>query len=385
MSNRLYKSLQNFADQPGSLLQVTLIGWIATKCLTIRLWGGDRAFPIVPVWEGLRTVPNSFHLMLLVMALMNMSKLAYRPGRKGLIVFVLIVEILSCLLDQNRLQPWEYQFIFLLFIYLSVKPEFVRTLYLMLLAGLYTYSGLHKLNPDFIQVVWKDMICHRYLQLDPSTSGRWMVQMAGYSIPVIELGAGLCLLAGERIRQQSLSVLIVMHLIILIILGPIGIRHNVSVWPWNGVMMASLLILKFGTEKPSVSALKLSIPVYIVWAFWILLPAFSFIGLWDQYLSGNLYSGKLPRQSICIGDSSQARPMRQFFGTKPAEIGCAGKAAISVQQWALRETGVPPYPEKRVSRAIDKWWKKQFPASDGQLIYYRKTKEEGRKQIIFTP
>lgn len=385
MRKRISESLQDFADLPGSLLQVTLIGWVATKCLTIRLWTGERNFPLAPVWEKLSAVPESVHFILFLLALTSMSKLFFKPERKGLVVIVLVTEILSCLLDQNRLQPWEYQFIFLLFIYLTVKPGSVWPVCLILLSGLYTYSGLHKQNPDFIQVVWKDMICHRYLQLTPSTSGQWFVQMSGYTIPQIELGAGLCLLAGERIRQQALSVLIAMHLVILIIIGPLGINHNPSVWPWNLVMMGSLLLLKYGSARPSNPEEMSTAPAYIVWAFWILLPALSFVGLWDQYLSGNLYSGKLPRLSICIGDSSQARDMRKFFAPEPTRIGCRGEAAISVQQWALREIGVPPYPEKRIYRTIDNWWKKRFEQSGGELIYYRSTHPDDVKKFTFTP
>jgi uncharacterized membrane protein YphA (DoxX/SURF4 family) len=385
MKERLTATLNRYAQKSESILQVTLIGWIVTKCITTGLWSADRNFPTAPVWEGLRGIPPSVHLLLLAVSLLTMSALLFRPRRKALAATLLIIEALSCLMDQNRLQPWEYQFIFLLFIQLTAKPDTVQSVYLILLSGLYTYSGLHKLNPDFLQVVWKDMILNRYLQTDPSLSRKMLVDIFGYAIPLIELAAGLGLLAGERIRQQALSVLITMHLVILIILGPLGINHNQSVWPWNLVMMGSLLLLKQGIGQSSNRNERMSAPAYIVWACWFFLPALSFVGLWDQYLSGNLYSGKLPRLSICISDSSQARDMRKFFAPEPTRIGCRGEAAINVQQWALREIGVPPYPEKRAYRATEDWWKKQFPRSGGVLIYYPSTHPDEAKKFTFTP
>ncbi len=311
--------------------------------------------------------------------------LLIQPHRRIVILMLMGVELFSCLLDQNRLQPWEYQFLFLLFIQLTVKPCDQKRVYLILLGGLYTYSGLHKLNPGSLQIVWKDMILNNYLHFDIAGSSNNLLYRAGYIIPLIELSAGCCLFLSTLIRQQALSVLIVMHLIILIIIGPIGIRYNLAVWPWNLVMIFSLYMLKQDSAEYVFRLQNRTLPAAIVCLCWLVLPAFSFMGKWDQYLSANLYSGNLPRVSICISDSSKAGSMRRFFSKNPEQIQCKGKAGINVQHWSMRETGVPFYPELRVLRRVDDWWQKKFPESGGVMIYYPAMDLQAVKKISFAP
>lgn len=385
MKNRIAELFQCFALKPERLLHVTLAGWILTKYLTRRLWLGERNFPLVPFFEALAAVPSKLHLVLLVCSLLLMLILLIQPHRRIVILMLMGVELFSCLLDQNRLQPWEYQFLFLLFIQLTVKPCDQKRVYLILLGGLYTYSGLHKLNPGFLEIVWKDMILNNYLHFDIAGSSNNLLYRAGYIIPLIELSAGCCLLLVERLRQLALSVLIVMHLIILIIIGPIGIRYNLAVWPWNLVMIFSLYMLKQDSAEYVFRLQKRTLPAAIVCLCWLVLPAFSFMGKWDQYLSANLYSGNLPRVSICISDSSKAGSMRRFFSKNPEQIQCKGKAGINVHYWSMWETGVPFYPELRVLRRVDDWWQKKFPESGGVMIYYPAKDLQAVKKISFAP
>src|SRR5205085_2589014 len=100
------------------MLRVIAICWIATKLLSYKLWLADRLFPTVPVNDILYAVPNSIHLLLFLAMLFLLILLIIFPQKKWISAVLIFVEIISCLMDENRWQPWEYQFSFMLLIFL---------------------------------------------------------------------------------------------------------------------------------------------------------------------------------------------------------------------------------------------------------------------------
>ena len=80
------------------------------------------------------------------------------------------------------------------------------------------------------------------------------------------------------------------------------------------------------------------------------LPALSFIGLWDTYLSAALYSGNTPVAVVHLSDHIRNRlplPARsQVFTTKQGEL------MLPFYEWSMSELNVPPYSETRVYRKL---------------------------------
>jgi hypothetical protein len=80
------------------------------------------------------------------------------------------------------------------------------------------------------------------------------------------------------------------------------------------------------------------------------LPALSFIGLWDLYLSAALYSGNTPVGVMRLSDRVRNRlplPARSHvFTTKHGEL------MLPFYEWSMTELNVPPYPETRVYRKL---------------------------------
>ena len=110
------------------------------------------------------------------------------------------------------------------------------------------------------------------------------------------IGIGLAL---RKTRVVAIWSALLMHSLLLLLL--IGSRRNEVIWPWNLGMIIMVLLLFRRSEASwfQVNFRKRArgLAMYLPRAVFLLcgvLPAFSFAGWWDLYLSGALYAGNAP-------------------------------------------------------------------------------------------
>ena len=78
--------------------------------------------------------------------------------------------------------------------------------------------------------------------------------------------------------------------------------------------------------------------------FFGIMPALSFLGRWDSYLSFSLYSGNLDDCDIQIDPADFARmPPAVRAATDP------NSGAVDQTAWSNAELGAMPYPEHRIA------------------------------------
>ncbi|MEO6848988.1 MAG: hypothetical protein ABI203_01905 [Mucilaginibacter sp.] len=335
-----------------------------------KIWTADRLFPTAPAFEFLDHVPAAIHMALFLISLLFIS-LVFVRNNKFFLMGLMVVEILSCLLDQNRWLPWEYLYLFILFIYLTntVTPKQIVACIIFLLVSTYFYSGLCKLNEGFVQIVWINMVLRGFFKLPAYFYNNPWVHYAGYLSGIVELLSGIGLLF-KKTQRISAWILITTHLFILILLGPLGFRGYQVLWPWNIAMILFLYIifLKKGETAIAFPAIftKWNMLVFICWG---ILPALSFFGYWDKNLSSNLFSANLPGMIICVKDTSACKPLQRFCYKKDNLNLCNGEAKIDIQSWVRAETNVAAYPEVRVFRIIQAKLEKQYPAAGLSFVY----------------
>lgn len=343
------------------IVWVTSFFWFVAKIISYKVWLTDRLFPLVPVSESFQTVPGWVHTTLFACSMLCLLLLIWQPDRPQLLTIVLVSEVLSCLLDQNRWQPWEYQFLLTFFIAVTNyrKPEHFFTLVAFLMAATYTYSGLHKLTPAFLTEVWVKMVLRGVFHLKYATTRNTWVYHAGYLAAITEVLIGLGLFF-KPTRRTSVFLLLVMHVIILLWIGPLGLRYNVIVWPWN-LLMITLLVLIFLVRQSApfnLNYFSFKTNIIPVVLFGVM-PAFCFFGLWDNYLSASLYSGKPPYLLACMDQPAKTNLHRYYYYDNHNY--CKGDSILNVGRWALKELKVPPYPERRVLLSIEKQLNKKYP------------------------
>lgn len=366
------KTLFPLPGNNDSILKITCLFWLFTKLMGWRIWTTQRLLPTVPVFGFLDRVPPVLHSVLFLVSVFILLVLFFRSN-KYLIAALLVTEIFLCLLDLNRLVPWEYLYAFIVFVFvININtPDFTVPGVILILASTYFYSGLCKLNEGFLHIVWTNMVLHAFVKLPQDIIAKSWVYYGGYIAGVIELLAGLGLLFAKT-RKKSSVVLIFLHLFILLLLGPFGLRGYRVLWPWN-ISMILLLLVLFVYNGKNVVISPFRIPTKgwnkLVLLCWVILPVLSFFGYWDRNLSSNLFSANLPRMIICIGDTSKCPQLKRFISKKDITGTCKGQAKVDLQTWAVVETGVSAYPEIRTYHIIQKKLEQEYTAAGLSFVY----------------
>jgi hypothetical protein len=173
-----------------------------------------------------------------------------------------------------------------------------------------------------------------------AANGAWLV-------PPVEaaIGAGLVF---RPTRKAALWMATLMHVFIMLAIGPLGRNWNTVVWPWNVAM--PLLAWRLFHRPCDVSPASVVVPRGWYHAAVLVLfgamPALSLVGWWDAYLSAALYSGNTLRARIEVTEAAHAR-LPETLRERADGIG-GGLHEIGINSWSMEELNVPPYPARRV-------------------------------------
>lgn len=365
-----FKSLSSNRDKNTLLLRITCLCWFFAKLLGWRIWTTNRLLPTAPLLECFNAVPNIVHTILFGLSILFIV-LLFLKNNKLLLIGLLGVEISLCFLDQSRLLPWEYQYTFILIIFIinANTPKLIPAAVTFILIATYTYSGLYKFNENFLQIVWDHMILKLFFKLPATFIAQSWVHYSGYLLGAIELLGGLGLLF-VKTQLKSAMILILMHFFVLLLLGPFGFRGYRVLWPWN-ISMILFLCFLFLEKGEEINVFKSATIGWnkLVFICWGILPALGFIGYWDNNLSSNLFSANVPKMIICVSDTSKCKELQRFCKKKDIPNTCRGLAKIDIQTWAMVETGVSIYPEIRVYKIIQHKLEKQYAAAGLSFVY----------------
>jgi uncharacterized membrane protein YphA (DoxX/SURF4 family) len=360
------------------MLRVALpLALLAGILLSPKLWLSSRDFPVAPLAELFPELESPLDALVfaVLIAALVLTVIARLPRPfLGLIVVTLVLMVL---LDQTRLQPWVYQYLFMFGALALVagrgsgpdSDAALRTVRLIV-AATYVWSGAQKLNVSFADEIFP-WFAEPFVDVLPFISTGDLPTWLGVFAAVVELGLGAGLL-WSRTRRLAVAGLILMHVLILISL--VSHNWNSVIWPWNVAMPLFLVMLFWGTggwhrrapggrwrtririrrlgsqlfgEGMARSQRTLYLSVVMLFA---VLPLLSFFGGWESFLSSSLYSGNIQRATIIVdGEVAELLPTGVQDELRP---GPEGRASLSVSDWALSDLNVPPYPEPRVFHAI---------------------------------
>src|SRR6187402_714402 len=111
------------------IIRITCLVWILTKWMSYKLWVSERLFPLIPPFDFLEGFTADVHLGLFYAALSGIFLIFLFPQSRLILLLTITIEFSSCLLDQNRWQPWEYQYIITVlfaFFYRSNPKQFLN-------------------------------------------------------------------------------------------------------------------------------------------------------------------------------------------------------------------------------------------------------------------
>ncbi|MFL5763831.1 MAG: MauE/DoxX family redox-associated membrane protein [Bacteroidia bacterium] len=336
--------------------------------LCYRLWLGERNFPLCPSFTWMHA-PAFVHLIIFAASCILLVCIIVVQSPAKFITGFVVLGALMALFDENRWQPWFYQYLVMFFVLGSkceqnIEKERVLNLLRFTIAAIYFWSGLNKLNPNFPgdMFPWLMEPITNHLTAGSISKLQWLA----YLFPIAETATGIALLI-PQLRKPALASVIFMHVFILFSLGPLGHNYNPVVWPWNIAMVCFCLIL-FKGEKINMGQFKNMLRPFrhkLVFGVFALAPLLCFFNAWPSYLSHNLYSGNTSNGVIYISDSVEAILPEAI---KPYSIGEMNQNQITIKYWCMQELGVPAFPEKRNFQSVAGTFYQY--ASDSSEIYF---------------
>lgn len=346
-------------ERLGLIKLVTLIGVLTSVLCSINLWAGQRWFPKAPLFDFIQGLAAPYdYVNLLVLILLLVLSFFYRSRLP--IVLLILFAVYLCIEDQNRLQPWFYNYILIFLVFLFYKkrvdePNNYISVFIslqLLVALIYIFSGIQKFNSAFVEdsFLWiisplKNILSDRQIAL---------FSKIGYSIPYAELLIGIGLLF-RQLRFIALPLVILMHLFILLMLGPFGKSYNYVVWPWNLVMIVINLLLFANVQRErffDISILFKSASFYIVITLMFIFPVFSLNNKYDSYLSSSLYSANTHNGKLLLSDNAYEKlPLyiKHFVSTN------SNIKTLNIKHWAMSELNVPCVPEYRIFKNVQQY------------------------------
>ena len=334
----------------AALARLVLGGALVAGLLICRkLFLSARLYPLTPVIDELPAIPSPLDVIVLGALVGVIAIAAVVPRPRAWIVASLGLALVLAVMDQSRWQPWFYQYLVMLAAF-ALPRERGTTAALdvgrLVVAGTYVWSGVQKLNPVFAADVFPWFV-EPVLAVVPSTV-RAIVSSAWIVVPLVEIGIGLGLLV-RRLRNVAVIAAVVVHAVILGLLGPLGHAENAVIWPWN-VAMALLVVLLFWRDVapawPRAADVRTHVACAVVAVLFWMMPALSFVGLWDAYLSGALYSGNVAQGIVAITPRLRARLPAEV--DRHVIVNRVGTNVLTVWDWSMGELHAPPYPERRV-------------------------------------
>ena len=263
----------------------------------------------------------------------------------------------SVMLDQLRFQVWAWElFWFTLFLNLA-SPRIALRCCRVLVIGIYFYSAVSKLDAGFVQTqgpwLWQGM--QRAWGFQAQAWGQASpTGMLLFPVGELLVAIALCF---RRARLGGIAGSWVMHLGLLLALGPWGWDQRPGVLLWNGFFLVSVPLLFWPRpvmpERVAWRSLfpgeRFCVAAVIGLSVW---PALSVFGLCDHWPAWEVYSSRPEVVRIQIADEQVARlppSLQKHVG--PAEP-LSPWRPISIDQWSFEQRHCPTYPQGRYRLAV---------------------------------
>jgi hypothetical protein len=334
--------------------------------VTWRLWTPQHVFPQVSLVRAALGLPDAFQWLAaaaMLAGLLGMIGLsAGRASRFSLLLFAAST-LLQIVCDQQRLQPWAYQFVVVVLVLASCPPRSAVGLLRLFIVGFYFHSALTKLDYSFLHTLGQQFLATLTGFVGFSIDG-WpeSTRLAAAAVfPVGELLVAMGLFFAPT-RRFALYCAIALHLALLAILGPWGLDHRPAVLVWNVYFIFQNLLLFWVPRSPLIFAAPTADARETDFAPWpalalvaasIVLPCLEPWGLFDLWPSWGLYASSAERVVLQVHRRGQAdlSPALADFVETPTDPADPW-LTVRLDRWALSALGAPIYPQGRVQLGV---------------------------------
>jgi len=372
------------------LRRLTMFAGLVLIGATWRLWTPQTIFPRVPSFRAFGSLPAAFEwvcfvLLVAATAVGLCAPELSRARRTGLVLFVIAL-VGMALADQHRLQPWAYQFAIVALILSVSSAKRGLALLRLLVISIYFHSALSKCDYSFLHTQGQTFLSALVEVFGGSTDG-WPIGtktvLAGF-FPVGEflVAIGLCI---PRCRRWALYAAIIMHLLLILIVGPWGLGHKPGVLIWNLYFIGQDLVLfstlsqrrsnrrkayEINSPRSGQSALlrtaRAGVDMIVVAV--LLLPFLEPFGRFDVWPSWGLYATKPERVNVFVDSVSVERlpeSLKRYVG--PSQF-ADDNHRFYIDRWSFDALNVPLYPQSRFQVGVALALAEKYELAEGIRI-----------------
>lgn len=348
-------------DNLAVIRLLAFVAFISTMLMSWSLWFSERNFPLASIFDGIPVPNKSIDFVLIGVFISSFLFFVIKP--KWIVSApVILIYLYWCLLDQNRLQPFFFEIIFVVFA-LSIfngKNITANKCLLWIFIGTYFWSGAHKYNDIFFEK-WLHGLNKR-IPFVPY----WMRVCFTYAIPFLEAGFGLMLLF-IKTRKIGIWLITIMHLMIIVTF--LKADFGYAVMPLT-VFNVSTLFLVFYKSKITTNQLFTfdNYKIIVIYFITILLPLSNLFGFYDHILAFSYFSGKPKYCRIHFENQRQTQQLPEHIQNVVKEY--QGAYYIDFNEWSAYTIKVMVYPEMRVYKKLKAYIDQHLDEPNTHLEFY---------------
>ncbi|MBI3839962.1 MAG: hypothetical protein HY288_18730 [Planctomycetia bacterium] len=386
------------------LVRTLAVFGLALLATTWRLWTPQLVFPQVPLFYWAAVMPAWCEWAGGAAIVLGLCGALAAPNRGrwqavALAVFASSTSLLM-LVDQERLQPWAYQFVLVALVLAladrgtanktasqqgtfpicsaTIRPMVPATklgqftavllapfgLLRLLIVSFYFHSALSKFDYSFLHTLGQQFLAALAASLGASIEaacGSWLL-VAAAIFPGGELlvALGLCF---ARTMTVALAGAVLLHVLLLVILGPWGLNHKPGVLIWNVYFIFQDLLLFWPAREPASAAPATAGRMRLrgagarfassVIVAAVLLPFLAPIAWFDMWPAWGLYASSAERVTLLVHRREVDRlPDRLRTFVSPADDPDEPWMTLRLDRWALDVLGAPIYPQSRYQLGV---------------------------------
>jgi len=348
-------------DKLAIIRLLGFVAYVSAMAMSWDLWFSERTFPLVSLFEGV-PVPNTVVDFLLIGSFISLFLLFILKPNWKIGMPIILIYIYWVLLDQNRLQHFFFEIIFVVFTLSIFKNNInvAKKCLLWIFIGTYFWSGLHKYNDLFFEK-WLNGLNKR-IPFIPY----WMRVSFTYAVPFLEASFGLLLLF-VKTRKIGIWLIAIMHFMILITFLKGGFGYAViPLMVFN--VFALFLVFYNNTMKMKELFIIDSFKIVAIYFIAILLPLSNLFGFYDHVLAFSYFSGKPKYGRIHFENKLQTEQLPDQIREVVREH--KGYYYIDLNEWSSYTIKVMVYPEMRVYKKLKTYIDSHLENPNTHLEYY---------------
>lgn len=343
------------------LKNILTVSLLVSVLSSLHLWCGERSFPRSQVWTWFYLNEWGEISLLACYCLLLIASMFLRKQR--LIMFLsLVIATVFVLADLNRLQPWFFLYNAMLtaFVFYDGRVDDSNkfTSYFIILqlifASVYFFAGLNRFNSFFVQEEFTYTIAP--LQNILSERHYLFFLKIGVSIPYLMVFIGLGLII-TSIRYLAFALVVLFHLLLFFLMMPAFGNYNYPLWISQPMFILLALFLFSGKTKQRYfsPSFLMGVPLfYLVVALFLILPFFTKLGTWPQYLTGDFKNYKSEQHLLKLKPSVFEKiPNYEKSFCKESSNGYS----LDYNAWCLHELNAACFNEKAIEKEVEAYVK----------------------------